>query len=98
MEKEKLEYRDMFPECKDGITKKPGVILETVLGRKLGAPTVLLQVIEEKNGSVAYKRNLDANPDMEDLSLPHNFNRKGDYTINFIVKDEIVAQGHIKYE
>jgi len=91
-------YDDVFSECNNGVTNKPGIIIGAELNDKLGSPRAMFQFVNMKTGQVADKWEGDSNPDMTSIEFCYNLKSKGEYLINFIVKDEIVAQGTIKYE
>jgi hypothetical protein len=91
------KYEDVFSLIRD-TTTVPGIIMSCHLPSKLGASRVVFQLIDNVSGSVDYKWEGDTNPDMMDLSLFYNLKSRGSYTTNFVVKDEIICQGKIKYE
>jgi hypothetical protein len=66
--------------------------------KPIGSSTVKMQLIDSIRGSVIFSKDYDTMPDMTTLQIVYNLTAKGKYKINFIVKDEIIAQGSIEYK
>ncbi|MBP7738996.1 MAG: hypothetical protein KA369_23700 [Spirochaetes bacterium] len=96
--KENKSYTDYFTRCKNRITTKPCLIMGTRFEKPIGSSTVKMQLIDSIRGSVIFSKDYDTMPDMTTLQIVYNLTAKGKYKINFIVKDEIIAQGSIEYK
>ncbi len=89
---------DYFVPCQPGITNKPGIIIVTKLNKPIDTTKVTRQIINTTYGRVIHTHEYDANPDLTSLETVYNLPEKGKYTINYIIKDKIVAQGEIEYK
>ncbi len=84
--------------CKNGISNKPGVIFSFSLEKPIGASKVTKQIIDNNDGSVIFVKESNIDPELKQIQTAHNFEKKGKYKVNILVKDEIVAQGTIEYK
>jgi hypothetical protein len=93
---EKL-FEDYYTVCKNGITKKPGIIISAELEKEVGSSKVTAQILEKENKYIMFQREYDVSPDFRYLETPLILETKGKYIINILVKDKIIAQGEIEY-
>jgi len=98
VQRDNKPFDDYFVLCKFGRTYKPGIIYGALFKKPIGSSIVKMQLLNAITSELITTHDYDISPDMSDMQTWHNLGEKGNYKINIIVKDEIIAQGFIEYK